>query len=95
MAACCAAPRTERRSRVGCRSGAYGVPAYAGVRAALKAWPLPSGIGALRQLRGVTRGRRTSAQEACPGTTSKLVLCAFTFPGARSSVTVTASGCTF
>eukprot|EP00966_Prymnesium_polylepis_P077988 1807823-Prymnesium_polylepis.1 len=30
MAACCAAPRTERRSRVGCRSG--GVQAHVGVR---------------------------------------------------------------
>jgi hypothetical protein len=66
------------------RSG--GVPVYVGVRAVLEARPVPSGIGAALQPRGVTRGRRTRAQEACPDTASKPVLCArFTFPGARTS----------
>jgi len=73
----------ERHPRMGCRSG--GVHAHVGVRAALEARPVPSGLGAAREPCGVTRGRSESAQEARPGTTSKPVLCAFTFPGARAS----------
>eukprot|EP00966_Prymnesium_polylepis_P142854 3298386-Prymnesium_polylepis.1 len=60
MAACCAAPRTERRSRVGCRSG--GVQAHDGVRAALEARPVPSVEPRLLPLEGeVGRGRHAQS----------------------------------